>query len=96
MPSPDFVCGMYSVGHHRSAVLTDRIQHLGHWAIEHLRKDNVAKSGMTDPQIALRYAEMRAPRFVVDRANGSTFSFICRTNDARDKCEALAFRIKIP
>ena len=55
--------------------------------------DNVAKSGMTDPQIALRYAEERLPRFVVDRANGSTFSFIYRANDARDKCEAIAFRM---
>ena len=48
---------------------------------------------MTDPQIVLRYAEERSPRFVVDRANGSTFCFICRANDARDKCEAIAFRM---
>ena len=51
---------------------------------------------MINPQIAKRYAEKRSPRFVADRANGSTFCFICRANEARDKCEAIAFRIKIP
>ena len=55
--------------------------------------DSVAKSGMRNPQIALRYAELRSPRFVVDRAVSQAFASPCPISGARDKCEAIAFCI---
>ena len=80
--------GWYSVGQDR-AIGVDRPSTWNFWVM-------LQSLGWQIPQIASRYAEERSPRFVVDRANDTTFCFICQPNEARDKCEAPAFSIKIP
>ena len=42
--------------------------------------------------MALPHADVRAPRFVVDRAVGRAYAFLYPISGARDKCEALTVR----